>query len=517
MLDAIRSRVATRRGERATLRERVFTQNGGAVYYESLYVSDGGLVEGATPECRGPSQLLLYQRAQDRLLELAVRKIPGDFGLLKNCRDAEGHLYASQENFSVDIAEGPALWALRAGLVALAPAVLLTVLATWTMLLVAVLGMALAGIAALMWTGGRARLARARLGADARPSRPSTDPRRAQLFWLKGAFWLELGLRTPVDLLFAGLLRACAFRRIRREGLAFLASRPIVTGAGSLDADDRLQLSERAAGLRRTMRVTSFPGGRAFFDTGNQHKALLLPMLFDFGAPLALFRRSQRMQLGLGDANRCQIAEYLKIGTTLLVIDAIEAGALTGAPRLRDPVGALHAYSADPTLTATAPIRGGAPMTALAIQRWYWRAVSTWVDQAPVVSLEARDLVRMWGAALDALETDREQLVGRLDWVTKAALLDPEMSPAARKKLDLEYHELGRGPVPALEAAGLSPMLVTDEEIERAIDVPPHETPASQRGRLVQQLADADIAAVVSWSRIKLRAEGKIIRLDDYR
>ena len=63
---AIGRLVATRPGASALGRDQIFTQNGGAFYYEFLpHCMEGGLIEGATPECRGPGQLLLYQQAQE--------------------------------------------------------------------------------------------------------------------------------------------------------------------------------------------------------------------------------------------------------------------------------------------------------------------------------------------------------------------------------------------------------------------------------------------------------------------
>jgi Pup amidohydrolase len=80
--------------------------------------------------------------------------------------------------------------------------------------------------------------------------------------------------------------------------------------------------------------------------------------------------------------------------------------------------------------------------------------------------------------------------VGKLDWVTKRYLLDragPAASPAARAKVDLRYHELGRdGYYMQLEAAGLAPTVVEPEAVFDAIDVPPQGTPATMRGQLIR-------------------------------
>jgi Pup amidohydrolase len=53
-----------------------FVANGGGLKFECFpfykLLAAAGYVEGATPECRGPGQLLRYQRAQDVLLSQAA-------------------------------------------------------------------------------------------------------------------------------------------------------------------------------------------------------------------------------------------------------------------------------------------------------------------------------------------------------------------------------------------------------------------------------------------------------------
>ncbi len=118
----IGARVRTEPGMYAG-RPQIFTQNGGAFHYEYYpYCTDGGLIEGATPECLSPAQLLLYQKAQEALLREAIPEAekrlsqlgyPGKLGLLKNCRDAMGHVYGAQESFEVGLARGFGLFLYR--------------------------------------------------------------------------------------------------------------------------------------------------------------------------------------------------------------------------------------------------------------------------------------------------------------------------------------------------------------------------------------------------------------------
>lgn len=207
------------------------------------------------------------------------------------------------------------------------------------------------------------------------------------------------------------------------------------------------------------------------------------------------------MQLGLSDSNMAQLAEYLKIGTTALVVDMAQAGRLADAPLLRRPVRALHRFIEDPGLEASAPVRGGGSWTALRIQRWYLDRAREYVQQSPTAPLQAGEIVRLWADVLDALESEPAQLVGRLDWVSKRHLLSealPTDTLAVRKKIDLRYHELGDGYFARLEQEGLAPQLLTEEQVRNAMRDPPDAGRAPARSRLIRDLGGvADVK--MSW------------------
>src|SRR6478672_3440901 len=103
-----------------------FLANGGAVWHEAPRTATRvALLEGSTPECRGPRRLLAHQRAQDSLLAAAARDTSpgGELALCKSDRDAFDQVYGAQENYEATLAEGWRLTAWRIGLVLLLPAV----------------------------------------------------------------------------------------------------------------------------------------------------------------------------------------------------------------------------------------------------------------------------------------------------------------------------------------------------------------------------------------------------------
>lgn len=522
---AIGQRVIVRQGARALDRRQYFVENGGAFYYESLPTAmDGGLLEGATPECRGPGQLLLYQRALDHLLtnalpgvhaELRRQGWRGEVGLLKNCRDAEGNVYGAQENYEVELARGWRLAAWRLGLAALLPGVVATAAIMWPLLLVLLLWALVGVVAFFLGAAFSPRLTAAwrdEAGADGGWSRFEAGMGHAMMY-------VEIALWWPALSLLGLLLRAVAYAPHRREGLAFLVSRPLLSGAGTVGERSLFGLSEKGPAIRRLMRTTVLPEDRGIVDPGHLMKALLELAQLKPRAYLRLFRRRQRLQLGLSDSNMAQVGEYLKLGATLLVLDMIEGGAGAALPRLEDPLAALHAIVEDPTLQATVRLRGGERVTALQLQRAYHRAAADFVAAQPDPGPEAQRVVRLWGEVLDGLEEEPERLVGRVDWVTKRFLLEsvaPHGPWEAQKKVDLRYHELGSGYLITLEARGVAPCLVTPEAAEEACHAAPSETPARLRAELIRAWDRPDVPVTFGWDTVQIGSlwGRQTIRLD---
>ncbi|NVB38704.1 proteasome accessory factor PafA2 family protein [Pseudenhygromyxa sp. WMMC2535] len=520
---SVAARVATVPGQRGSSHGQRFVENGGALYYEFVpSAPEGGVVEASTPECRGPSQLLLYQKAQERLLldalpdaqrKLAAVGFTGSLGLVKNCRDAEGHIYGAQENYEVELASGPRLWVYRLGTSLLIPLIL--ALSLLTLVLAVALGLTFGLTLIVMAAGGRRLRERLAAGQGELPVA------NAFLRLFNG---LAIVVTSPGAWLYSLLFRATCCRRIRRDALAFLLSRPLLSGAGSYEPrTGDFALSEKGLGIRKLVRTGVMPADRSVFDIGHLIKALYAPTYLQLRPLFGLFARRQRLQLGLSDSNLAQSAEYLKVATTALVFDMAEAGALRRLPRLRRPLIALRVLNADPTLRAEVPCTDGVSRSGLALQRLYLDAAREFVASSPTCPLEAHELLRRWAEVLDALEDEPARLFGRVDWVSKRALIEQAgagLDPAAKKKIDLKYHELGDGYFAALEDAGLAPTLVSPDEVTAAVHTPPQDSPARRRSQLLRSFAAAGVAARVSWDRVEVpagRLRKQVIRLDDYR
>ncbi len=522
VLQSLRLRVLTVPAKH--FKEGAFTATGGAVWFETERIaSGGGLVEGSTPECRGARQLIIYQRAQDQLLAAAAENalLDGQLQLIKNCRDSQDNVYGAQENYEATLATGWRLRAWRFGLALLLP----VAAATWLSMLLLILGvfvyLAIAGLIYLpirLFVQHREHIAVLLFGRDLLEGRETGMPLPAWLEWT--LLWGTRVVSAPLALGLFILLRYTAFSEIRRKLLALLVSRSILAGSGTIDRQGRFYLAEKAQAINGVTGLGGFLWDRPIYNFGHFFKAATIESFLGPKDYAVLFRDRQRLQIGLGDSNMAEVAEFLRVGTTLLVLDAIEAGYMKDVPILRNPIRALHQFSKDPTLTATAKLRGGQRMTAIEIQQVYVSACRHFLEEHPDAPAEAHEVLRLWAATLKALDESPETLVGSIDWITKRFLLDRVGADATweeRKKIDIRYHELSQeGYFQILRETGITESVVTPSEVERAMRSAPPDSPATSRGHYIREFAEGDEPLAVNWRQIVIgRGRGaKVIRLD---
>jgi Pup amidohydrolase len=74
------------------------------------------------------------------------------------------------------------------------------------------------------------------------------------------------------------------------------------------------------------------------------------------------------------------------------------------------------------------------------------------------------------------------------------------LSHAARKKIDIKYHELGSGYFAMLERRGLAPRWLLEDDIRAAMRQPPRDTPAWPGGRSIARPDRRNENERVSWA-----------------
>jgi len=222
--------------------------------------------------------------------------------------------------------------------------------------------------------------------------------------------------------------------------------------------------------------------------------------------PLADPNRYRRIHLLLGDSNMLEYATALKFGTTSVMLSLIEEGAVPEGLELADPVLDLRQISRDPERRWIVTLQNGKKISAIELQALLQREA----ERALVGKDDQTDwIISEWGKTLETLATDPEQLVGKIDWISKRWLLESfrESEGVAwndpwMESLDLEYHNINptRGLAIALEEEGKAQRRTTNDAIDLAIDSPPRNTRASARGELIRSLLQKEIPYVINWS-----------------
>jgi proteasome accessory factor A len=204
----------------------------------------------------------------------------------------------------------------------------------------------------------------------------------------------------------------------------------------------------------------------------------------------------------VGDANMSEVATYLKVGTTALVLSMIEDNALGDEWLLHDPVRSIVEVSHDPALRQTVALQDGRRVTALELQWGLFERAQKYERSHGLEPLgeAGADILARWETVLAGLERDPESMAHWIDWVAKRRLVDGYASrhgipPAAPKlkAIDLQYHDLRSERCLALRA-GLD-TLVDPGEVTAAVDAPPRSTRAYFRGRCLQKYPDDIVAA----------------------
>ncbi|MBK8277015.1 MAG: proteasome accessory factor PafA2 family protein [Nitrospira sp.] len=170
----------------------------------------------------------------------------------------------------------------------------------------------------------------------------------------------------------------------------------------------------------------------------------------------------------------CEYATALKIGTTRLVLDLIERGALPPL-EVEQPVVAVKQVSRDPEIKTMIRLKDGRKVSALELQTHYCEIARRELAGSDE---ESDWLLSEWAETLHALSEDRSRLVGKLDWVTKLWLIETFMREerigwddplVGEPGLGVSQRQPEQGLYLGLEAEGKTWRLTTEDGIEEAL------------------------------------------------
>lgn len=294
--------------------------------------------------------------------------------------------------------------------------------------------------------------------------------------------------------------RGVPFGRLVSEITPHFVTRQVFTGAGKVGseypgdspADVAFQISQRAdffeeeVGLETTLK-------RPIVNTRDEPHC----------DPL----KYRRLHVIVGDANMSEVATFLKLGTTSLVLAMIEDGAIDRDLSLADPVTAIREVSHDPTLRQTVALRSGERMTALDVQWALFEMAERYAASHDLECLggDGPSILAGWHDVLNGLTSNPETVADVVDWVAKKRVVDAYAErhglrgyDVRTKALDLQYHDM-RHDKSISARVGLR-VSCEASDVRRAMVEPPDDTRAYFRGRVLAKWPESVVAA--NWDSI---------------
>jgi proteasome accessory factor A len=198
-------------------------------------------------------------------------------------------------------------------------------------------------------------------------------------------------------------------RRLPSQIIPHLVSRVIYTGAGGFNVGTRgleFTLSPRVAHLVQEVSDAS-THERGIFHTKNESLSL---------------KGYGRLHVLCGESLCSQLAAWLQVGTTALVVAMIDAGLKPGDGfRLRSSLSAMQTFAADPTCSAAVPSAKGESLTARMIQYHYLEQAEAHIGE-DFMPPWAGEVCRRWRETLDLLSGAPQSVATKLDWAIKRAI-----------------------------------------------------------------------------------------------
>jgi proteasome accessory factor A len=309
--------------------------------------------------------------------------------------------------------------------------------------------------------------------------------------------------------------RSIPFARIVSYVMPHFVSRQIFTGAGKVGCE-----ASSTGGQEVDFQISQ----RADFfeEEVGLETTLKRPIVNTRDEPHCDAHKYRRLHVIVGDANMSEVGNFLKVGTTALLLAMIEDDWFALASReytLQSPVAAMRRVSYDLTLQRPLELADGRTMTALEMQWEHLDLAKKYAEDRgldPVGGAEiGGDILRRWEQVLEALESEPMRLAGTLDWVAKYRVIngyrerhglswrDPKLAA-----MDLQYHDVNpaRSLFPRLNVE----RILDPDRVRRAVTEPPETTRAFFRGKCLQRWASSIAAA--NWDSLVFDLGGDPLR-----
>ena len=271
------------------------------------------------------------------------------------------------------------------------------------------------------------------------------------------------------------MARSTPFANIVRHLTPFFVVRQVMCGSGRVG----IGVDSRTPGYQIAQRSDFFE-----VEVGLE-TTLKRPLINTRDEPHAVADRYRRLHVILGDANHCDVANLLKMGTTSLVLAMIEADAIRDDLSVRRPVahaarGLARHHAAGQGRAGRRPADDG-PRAALGVPRPRRRVRRRSSRVASPTATPSRSCTggarcstssaaTRWRPAARSTGSPSSRCSRATASATRLGWGDPRL-----KAVDLQWSDVraDRGLAHRLVATGRLEVLVDEADVQRAVDEPP--------------------------------------------
>jgi len=298
--------------------------------------------------------------------------------------------------------------------------------------------------------------------------------------------------------------RQTPFTQIAQQITTHFVSRQIFCGAGKVGAEHR-----GLTGKNSNPNLFQISQRADFFEEEiGLETTLKRPIVNTRDEPHCDPLKYRRLHVIVGDANMSEVATFLKVGTTAIVLAMIEDDAFPAHLVIKDPVHAVRQVSHDPTLKAVVEMVDGRRLTAVQIQIEIIEAATDYAIRFGLDSVDEQigsDVLQRWRNVVFSLQSDLSTVANIVDWVAKKRIVEGfaqrhelQATDPRLKAIDLQYHDMRVEKCLALRA-GLD-VLCLPQDVMWSMVHPPSSTRAYFRGTVLQRWPSDVVAA--NWDSV---------------
>jgi proteasome accessory factor A len=297
--------------------------------------------------------------------------------------------------------------------------------------------------------------------------------------------------------------RKMNFEEVTESIIPFLITRQIFCGAGKWISSSKganFQISQRAEHMWESV-SSATTRSRPIINTRDE--------------PHADPEEYRRLHIIVGDSNMSETTTVLKVAITELVLRAAELGLLKDRFTVENPIKTIREISSDLKFKNTFRLATGREITALQMQNEIYKIITSMPGLDEILEKPFyKYALDLWRRSLDAIESEDYSLVDmEIDWMIKRKFMNSYKEKHQLNDmdsrlilLDLTYHNIrkDRGLFYILEKSGMAKTLVTNNDINKAMEYPPETTRAALRGKFIKVAQEKKRDFTVDWVNLKI-------------